>query len=798
MIDTISPEHIIADRYRLVEEVGQGGMATVFRGQDLLLEREIAVKILHPHLARDSEHRQRFRREARTIARLHHTNIVEIYDFSEQDSQSDRSTTPTTYLIMEYIDGQNLQSFLEKQEFPLCELAAGMVAIISEALEHAHQQHIIHRDLKPENVLLCKQGDIKLTDFGLSKILDHEGMTRTGSILGSPAYMAPEQIQGRLGDHRADIFALGIILYRLACHKHPFMRANPAATLQAISHVDYVDPEKAHPGMGRQLAGIIRCALSPEPEQRYSSTAAMLQDLLLYLHEVGIHHPKETLAAFFRNPNDEGQRLRRQILLQLKQRAYTLAANKKLAMALDRCNRAIALEPHDPDIDKLVERLSQADRWFQNPTFWMRFGLAASLLFTVVWYAPSLWHTWTTKATTRGSSHPQQPFRDVARTRPSQANIHPLMNTSPQLRNKVHDVAPQNRKHEEPRPRGHLSTSQTPVSPAIPERRLGKEQKIHRVAKSHSSVTLSPQWRPVHLGQYHFALRYQPQGNWLHVRGLRRVQIRVNRQKVFSSAKSQYRIALRGVSPYRMMVVDRKQSRTLWLIPPASRPPVIREEPTTPRPQSHPPHLLNVDAEKDAITRNIILHIEPFASVQVTSGSLKKSGLAQRTHFLSLRSNRIWTIQASHPYAHARMWRIRVPNSNVPEAQEVDLQGKSLRDWKPLVTSPDSAGFALRGEKMIFKSVFFYLSCNVPDATLILNGQIRGPLSTRKQTFNVPWIWKSVSTQISIEVSHDLYQDWQRTVTVKPGQHVSIDIQIKPRSSLSPPRPAPIVPPKSR
>jgi serine/threonine-protein kinase len=198
----------IPERYRLLHEVGQGGMAVVYRAVDETLKREVAIKILHQHLASEPESKARLQREAQSVAKLRHENILEIFDYSGPDS-------PSSYIVTEFIDGQTLKDFIAR---PLAypEVAALVAVEIGGALSHAHSAGIIHRDVKPENVMIRKDGVLKLMDFGIAQVVDLQRMTVTGQLLGSPAYMAPELIEGKPLDFRTDVFAVGIMLYQLA------------------------------------------------------------------------------------------------------------------------------------------------------------------------------------------------------------------------------------------------------------------------------------------------------------------------------------------------------------------------------------------------------------------------------------------------------------------------------------------------------------------------------------------------------------------------------------------------------
>ena len=241
-------------RYRIVEQIGSGGMSVVYKGVDTTLDREVAVKVLHPHLASKEDSRRRFSREAKAVAKLHHPNILEIYDFSGDDA-------PEAFIVTEYIRGVTLRTFAEQHRFDPPEIAAMAVHELASALDHAHGIGIIHRDLKPENVMIREDGVIKLMDFGIAKVLDRdERMTMTGALVGSPAHMAPEIIEGLEAGREADIFSLGTILYWLCCGKLPFMGNNTTQTLKLILDGTYPDPRLSNAAVSDELRRSWRAA----------------------------------------------------------------------------------------------------------------------------------------------------------------------------------------------------------------------------------------------------------------------------------------------------------------------------------------------------------------------------------------------------------------------------------------------------------------------------------------------------------------------------------------------------------
>src|SRR5687768_13475600 len=246
-------------RYRILEQLGQGGMSVVYKGLDTQLEREVAVKVLHPHLATKDESRRRLSREAKAVAKLRHPNILEVFDYAGEQAED-------AYIVTEYIRGQTLRHYVNQAVFDPPELAAMVVFELASALAHAHELGVIHRDLKPENVMVRDDGVLKLMDFGIAKIIDRDDkMTMTGALVGSPAHMAPEIIEGEEAGAAADIFSLGTMLYSFATGKLPFTAPNTTATLKRILDGNYEDPRQVMPSVSDELAEIITTCLARQP-----------------------------------------------------------------------------------------------------------------------------------------------------------------------------------------------------------------------------------------------------------------------------------------------------------------------------------------------------------------------------------------------------------------------------------------------------------------------------------------------------------------------------------------------------
>lgn len=343
-------------RYRLDEQVGQGGMAVVWRGWDTQLRRTVAVKVLHAHLHAREEIRRRFDREAHAVARLHHPFILDVYDFSG-------AHTGQSYLVTEFIRGQTLREFAEAHPFEPPELAAACLLPIAEALQHAHAAGVVHRDLKPENVMVRDDGVVKLTDFGIAALLDpDEKFTVTGSILGSPAHLAPETIEGKPADPRADLFSFGTILYWLSCGKLPYQAATPAALLRAILEGKRQDPRLVRASVGDAQARIIARCLENDPAKRYQSAAEVKHELEELLRDAGFDDPLRDLAEFVKAPAVHGPIVRARVV------ARNLAAGEeqlklgKTSAALAAFGRVLALEADNAQAKGRVERIRRRER----------------------------------------------------------------------------------------------------------------------------------------------------------------------------------------------------------------------------------------------------------------------------------------------------------------------------------------------------------------------------------------------------------------------------------------------------
>jgi tRNA A-37 threonylcarbamoyl transferase component Bud32 len=340
----------VPPRYRLLEEVGQGGMAIVYRAQDETLRREVAVKVLHPHLSAEPESKARLEREARAVAKLKHDNILEIFDYSGSNAE-------TAYIVTEFIDGYTLKRFLGDRKLKHPETAALIAVEVGGALAHAHGLGIIHRDIKPENVMIRKDGLVKLMDFGIAQVLDLERMTVTGQLLGSPAYMAPELIEGRQLDVRTDVFSVGILLYQMVTGTLPFSGKNPHEVLRKITEGKFPDPRVVNRLCGAGLARIMTRALAHDPADRYPDMQALTNDLRESLSEAGLEDIRVELRGLFHDPAAYEAALPARMTPALTRSAARHLAVKASGKAIECWNRVLAYAPNDDEVLEALRRL---------------------------------------------------------------------------------------------------------------------------------------------------------------------------------------------------------------------------------------------------------------------------------------------------------------------------------------------------------------------------------------------------------------------------------------------------------
>ncbi len=264
---------LISKRYKIIKKIASGGMADVFLGVDLKLDRKVAIKILSASNARDKNFVARFKGEAQILAGLNHTNIVQVYDWGEFNS--------SYFICMEYIEGENLKEIIEKKGAIPPDVVVDYAIQISGALHMAHKNNLIHRDIKPQNILITSEGRVKVTDFGIAKSMNTD-LTRTLNIMGTVHYISPEQAKGEVLDHRTDIYSLGIVLYEMLTADVPFRgESSIDISLKHISEIP-LKPSELIENIPVRLEKIIMHCLEKNPLSRYSNVKELIVDLRKY------------------------------------------------------------------------------------------------------------------------------------------------------------------------------------------------------------------------------------------------------------------------------------------------------------------------------------------------------------------------------------------------------------------------------------------------------------------------------------------------------------------------------------
>ena len=262
---------VLSGRYRLESKLGSGGMSTVYLARDETLERWVAAKVLHREISDQPDQIERFRREARAVAQVSHPNVVAVIDAGEDGGRP--------YIVFEYVDGETLKERIDRLgHLPLDEAAAYSIEV-GRGLAAAHARRLVHRDVKPQNVLIDAEGRAKVTDFGIARELEHDGLTKTGRVLGTTDYVSPEQAMGQPVDARSDIYSLGVLLYEMLTGEVPFQADNLVGV--AMKHVNerMPDVQKQRRDVSSALAAVIERATEKKPEKRYGDMNAMLADL---------------------------------------------------------------------------------------------------------------------------------------------------------------------------------------------------------------------------------------------------------------------------------------------------------------------------------------------------------------------------------------------------------------------------------------------------------------------------------------------------------------------------------------
>jgi eukaryotic-like serine/threonine-protein kinase len=392
-------------KYDVLDELGHGGMATVYRAHDKRLSRDVAIKVLHPHLRESREIAHRFSVEAKAVAKLRHPNIVEVFDVSSEEETEQ-------YLVVELVRGPTLRKLLQDRGAMPPEIAASIVMELLSGIAHAHASGVVHRDVKPENVLIehrargltgsggpvsdplakfttpiptspsgssasstpptsgdrktpsphdGERAQVKLTDFGIAKLLDAQGVTSTGQVLGSPAHMAPEQIEGGDVDGRADVFGLGVLLYECMVGHLPFLGNNPAQVLRRVLDGVYAPAERERSIVGKVWSQILDKALARKAEARFADAQTMRDVIASELARLSMGAPRIEIEAWLDDPEGWTKEHDKRLIDRLCQ--LGAASRKKsdsIAAAAD-YNRALAYAPNDPQLLRVVSSMQRSE-----------------------------------------------------------------------------------------------------------------------------------------------------------------------------------------------------------------------------------------------------------------------------------------------------------------------------------------------------------------------------------------------------------------------------------------------------
>jgi eukaryotic-like serine/threonine-protein kinase len=274
----------ISGRYRIIKLIGGGGMANVYLAHDMILDREVAIKMLRMDFANEEEFIKRFQREAQSATSLVHPNIVSIYDIGEEDD--------LYYIVMEYVQGMTLKQYIQQHSPVDIDTALDIMKQLTLAISHAHQNHIVHRDIKPHNILIDEEGTVKITDFGIAMALSATSITQTNSVLGSVHYLSPEQARGGMATKKSDIYSLGIVMFELLTGRLPF--SGESAVSIALKHLQSETPSlrRWNPDIPQSVENIVLKATAKDPFRRYDSLEEMDEDLTTALDPSRVNEPK--------------------------------------------------------------------------------------------------------------------------------------------------------------------------------------------------------------------------------------------------------------------------------------------------------------------------------------------------------------------------------------------------------------------------------------------------------------------------------------------------------------------------
>jgi len=262
---------VLSGRYQLEAKLGSGGMSTVYLARDTTLDRSVAVKVMHREMSEQADQLERFRQEARAVAKLSHPNVVAVIDAGEDGGHP--------YIVFEYVEGETLKQRINRVGALDPQEALAYAIEVARGLTVAHNRNMVHRDIKPQNVLIDSEGRAKLTDFGISRQLEQDGMTATGRVLGTTDYVAPEQAMGHPVDQRSDIYSLGVVLYEMLVGQVPFQADSQVGVAMKHVNEELPDVQQRRPELSAAAAMVVERATAKDPDQRYQQVGELIDDL---------------------------------------------------------------------------------------------------------------------------------------------------------------------------------------------------------------------------------------------------------------------------------------------------------------------------------------------------------------------------------------------------------------------------------------------------------------------------------------------------------------------------------------
>ncbi len=347
--------------YDSLEQIGVGGMAAVYKARKISIGKVVAVKVLFPYLANDESYIERFQREARSAAKLQHENIVNVIDFGDSDG--------AYYIVMEYYDGLTLADILKRQQTVPLDISILILLEVCLGLEAAHAKNVIHRDIKPGNIICTQQGGVKIADFGLAK--NSEGatvVTQPGKVIGTPAFMSPEQAAGQNINPQSDIFSLGVVAYELFCNKRPFEGDSYSAVLEQIQTVDPPPLVELNPLVQPELEQIVRKMLAKDLSKRYQRATDVVSDLERAMDKFQVTRDRRRLAKYLKNPTEYESAFKEKLISRsLSQGMFFLQKGKAhLEDAKLEFMRILYLDPENERakkyLSKILSELGQDDQ----------------------------------------------------------------------------------------------------------------------------------------------------------------------------------------------------------------------------------------------------------------------------------------------------------------------------------------------------------------------------------------------------------------------------------------------------